>query len=95
MRELVDDRQQHQDTDDVVCRVVTSQQRHSVDGFRGADEERGDNGEKHQRDQRSDQLEQDVGEGQPFCGAARADRRHRGTGRRSDVLPNDQRASLV
>ena len=93
--EPADHRHQDQDADDVIRRMIGSQQRHAVEGVRGADDERHGDGKQSQCDQGRDHLEQDIGERQPLGGRARADGRHCGTGRRSDVLPDDQRAALV
>ena len=87
--------QQDQNADDIVRSVVAGQQRRAINRARGTDEQRGDNGEKQQGDHGGDQFEQHIRDGQPLSGGARANCRQGGAGRRSDVLPDNQRASLV
>src|SRR6516225_4346481 len=81
--------------DNIIGSVIAGQQRRAIDRARGMDEQMGDDGKKHQRDHGGDQFEQYVRDGQPLSGNARADSRQRGAGRRSDVLPDNQRTSLV
>jgi hypothetical protein len=93
--EAVDERHQDHDADDIVCGVIGGQQRHAVNRLRSTDEQGSNKGKKHQCNHGSDHLEQHVPNGQPLGGGARADSRQCRTGGRSDVLPDDQRATLV
>ncbi len=75
--------------------MVGGEQRHAIDRASGARKQWGREWEQDEGDERGDQLEQDVGDSQPLCRRARADRRHGGTGRGSDVLPDNERQALL
>jgi len=78
--EPIDERQQDQDADDIVRGMISGQQRHAVNRLRTTDEQRSDNGKRHQRNHGSDHFEQHIRDGQPLGSGARADSRPCGTG---------------
>jgi len=94
-REPMDQRQHDRHADDIVRCVIQGQQRHAITGARSPQQQRDDDGKKHQRDQGGDQLEKDIGDGQPLGGGAGANRSQGGTRGCADVLTDDQRTGLV
>ena len=94
-RKRIDERHEDRDADDVVGRMIGGQQRHAIDHARGSDDQTHADREQRQHNHRGERLEQDVGERQSLGGRARANRGQRRTGRRSNILPDDQRAGLL